>query len=67
MGRREAWSADRTSDSRTKPTRWEFQQARGDDYKEKLEDHHRSDVDDTHQASHLDTMEGGSHKAKRNK
>lgn len=24
MGRREAWSADRSSDSRTKPTRWEF-------------------------------------------
>ena len=24
MGRREAWSAERTSDSRTKPTRWEF-------------------------------------------
>uniref|UniRef100_A0A6B2EKW7 Cadherin domain-containing protein n=1 Tax=Phlebotomus kandelakii TaxID=1109342 RepID=A0A6B2EKW7_9DIPT len=24
MGRREAWSADKSSDSRTKPTRWEF-------------------------------------------
>ncbi|XP_058826724.1 cadherin-86C-like isoform X2 [Topomyia yanbarensis] len=24
MGRREAWSADRSTDSRTKPTRWEF-------------------------------------------
>lgn len=24
MGRREAWSAERSADSRTKPTRWEF-------------------------------------------
>lgn len=24
MGRREAWSAEKSSDSRTKPTRWEF-------------------------------------------
>lgn len=24
MGRREAWSAERSSDSRTKPTHWEF-------------------------------------------
>lgn len=24
MGRREAWSAERSTDSRTKPTRWEF-------------------------------------------
>lgn len=24
MGRREAWSADRSTDSKTKPTRWEF-------------------------------------------
>lgn len=24
MGRREAWSAERSADSRTRPTRWEF-------------------------------------------
>jgi hypothetical protein len=24
MGRREAWSAERSADSKTKPTRWEF-------------------------------------------
>lgn len=49
MGRREAWSADRTGDTRTKPTHWEFQHAAGDDHKEKLEgeDHHQ-------QTSHLD-------------
>lgn len=24
MGRREAWSAEKSADSRTRPTRWEF-------------------------------------------
>lgn len=56
MGRREAWSADRTGDTRTKPTRWEFQQARGDDHQEKLEDH-RLEVDATQQASHVEMEE----------
>lgn len=28
MGRREAWSAEKSSDSRTKPTRWEFRNSR---------------------------------------
>lgn len=54
MGRREAWSADRTGDTRTKPTHWEFQQARagGDQHKEGLdEDHH------AHKTSHLDVVE----------
>ncbi|XP_059611324.1 cadherin-86C-like [Phlebotomus argentipes] len=35
MGRREAWSADKSSDSRTKPTRWEF--SRRHHPREKLE------------------------------
>lgn len=35
MGRREAWSAEKSSDSRTKPTHWEFRRR----------DHHREDVD----------------------
>lgn len=29
MGRREAWSADRSTDSKTKPTRWEFSKRGG--------------------------------------
>jgi len=28
MGRREAWSAEKPSDTRTKPTRWEFRDGR---------------------------------------
>lgn len=28
MGRREAWSADKPSNTRTKPTRWEFRDGR---------------------------------------
>lgn len=28
MGRREAWSAERPTDLRTKPTRWEFYNGR---------------------------------------
>ncbi|XP_037916854.1 cadherin-86C isoform X2 [Hermetia illucens] len=36
MGRREAWSAEKTSDPRTKPTRWEF--SRRVNYNEKLAD-----------------------------
>lgn len=28
MGRREAWSAEKPTDSRTKPTRWEFHNGR---------------------------------------
>lgn len=35
MGRREAWSAERSSDSRTKPTHWEFR--RRDHHTENLE------------------------------
>ena len=29
MGRREAWSAERSTDSKTKPTRWEFSKRGG--------------------------------------
>lgn len=35
MGRREAWSAERSSDSRTKPTHWEFR--RRDHYSQNVE------------------------------
>lgn len=35
MGRREAWSAEKSSDSRTKPTHWEFRRR----------DNHRENVD----------------------
>lgn len=55
MGRREAWSADRTGDTRTKPTHWEFQQARADDDdKEKLEERRQQRMDESHQTSHFD-------------
>ena len=29
MGRREAWSAEKSTDSKTKPTRWEFSKRGG--------------------------------------
>lgn len=35
MGRREAWSAEKSTDSRTKPTHWEFRRR----------DHHRENLD----------------------
>lgn len=35
MGRREAWSAEKSSDSRTKPTHWEFR--RRDEHRENIE------------------------------
>lgn len=54
MGRREAWSADRTGDTRTKPTHWEFQQARGDDHKEKLDEHRMRLDEENHQTSHVE-------------
>ncbi|TDG42627.1 hypothetical protein AWZ03_010955 [Drosophila navojoa] len=38
MGRREAWSADKPSDTRTKPTRWEFRDGR--EQTENVEMHH---------------------------
>ncbi|XP_017855996.1 PREDICTED: cadherin-86C isoform X2 [Drosophila arizonae] len=40
MGRREAWSADKPSDTRTKPTRWEFRDGR--EQPENVEMHHAS-------------------------
>lgn len=43
MGRREAWSAERSSDARTKPTHWEFRRR----------DQHRENVD----AEHYDETE----------
>lgn len=36
MGRREAWSAEKSSDSRTKPTHWEFRR-RDEHYRENLD------------------------------
>ena len=36
MGRREAWSAEKSSDSRTKPTHWEFR---------RRDEHHRENID----------------------
>lgn len=36
MGRREAWSAEKSSDSRTKPTHWEFR-GRDEHHRESLE------------------------------
>lgn len=41
MGRREAWSAEKSADSRTKPTRWEF--SRRVDYNQKLGSENRID------------------------
>lgn len=38
MGRREAWSAEKSSDSRTKPTHWEFR--RRDEHRENIEADH---------------------------
>lgn len=35
MGRREAWSAEKSSDSRTKPTHWEFRRR----------DHHHENIE----------------------
>lgn len=42
MGRREAWSAEKSSDSRTKPTHWEFRTKptefrRRDEHRENIE------------------------------
>lgn len=56
MGRREAWSADRTGNTRTKPTRWEFQQPLRGDNAEKLGAADSVDGDDT-KTSHLDVEE----------
>lgn len=36
MGRREAWSAEKSSDSRTKPTHWEYARRR-DEHRENIE------------------------------
>ncbi|XP_055908352.1 cadherin-86C [Eupeodes corollae] len=36
MGRREAWSAEKSSDTRTKPTRWEFHNGHGEQPDESL-------------------------------
>lgn len=45
MGRREAWSADKSSDSRTKPTRWEF--SRRHHPREKLDNDTQVQVEQT--------------------
>lgn len=36
MGRREAWSAEKSPDPRTKPTRWEFRNGRGEQFEQDL-------------------------------
>ena len=55
MGRREAWSADRTGDTRTKPTHWEFQQqTRGDDHEEKLDQPRMRMDEKKQQTSHFE-------------
>lgn len=41
MGRREAWSAEKSSDSRTKPTQWEF--SRRVNNRQKLENNINTD------------------------
>lgn len=45
MGRREAWSADKPTDPRTKPTRWEFHNGR-QQFDENLGVVHVTDVGD---------------------
>lgn len=45
MGRREAWSAERSTDSRTKTTRWEFSRLNAAN-RQKLEHENPMQIDD---------------------
>ncbi|XP_004524319.1 cadherin-86C isoform X2 [Ceratitis capitata] len=51
MGRREAWSAEKPTDSRTKPTRWEFHNGR-EQFSESVGVHQASTNDDMRRSIH---------------
>lgn len=46
MGRREAWSAEKSTDSKTKPTRWEFSKRGYSNQKLNGIDNHAAQIDD---------------------